>query len=145
MDTLKYFLDETCKESKYRYERVGTLAEIYSEEDAVPVATVEYQRSIGMMVIHFRIGLELSAVGHLTMRMTLADSSLVFENDFFIHEEFGYLYGDEARQAFIDRLKANMHNAQIQNVDDAFFVSHQPLVAYGSDVRTKFERMWDEE
>lgn len=146
MDTFKKFLDDTIQDSKYKYERVENLAEIYLENDVVPIVTVEYQRQYGQMVIHFRIGLSLSNVGDITKRMTLADSALWFEEDFFIHEEYGYLYGDEARQAFIDRLKQNIEVSKMkQETSGAFYVSHDPIVPVGSEVRTKYQQMWDEE
>jgi hypothetical protein len=145
MDIFKKFLDDTIQDSKYKYERVENLAEIYSEGDVVPIATVEYKRSYGMMFVHFRLSLPLAKAGDLTKRMTLADSCLVFEDDFFIHEEYGYLYGDEARQAFINRLKQNIEEAQAdQETKGAFYISHNPIVPVGSETRTKYEKMWDE-
>lgn len=146
MDIFKKFLDDTIVDSKYKYERVDTLAEIYSEGDVVPIVTVEYQRQYGQMSVHFRMGLQLAKVGDITKRMTLADSCLWFEDDFFIHEDYGYLYGDEARQAFINRLKENIETAQMnQETNGAFFISHDPIIPVGSETRTKYQKMWDEE
>ena len=143
MDVFKKFLDDTCSSGIYTYERVDKLAEIYQIDDVVPIATVEYDKSLGMR-IHFRMGIASVLVAHLTMTMTLVESSLYFEEDFFIDETYGYLYGDEARQAFINKLKSNIEAAQMQG-DNAFFMSEEPLNVVGYDGRTKFQRMWDEE
>lgn len=144
MDLIKKFLDDTILDTNYSYERVDSLAEFYVSGDETPIATVEYEKSYGSYKVHFRMGLNLQIVGHLTMNMTLADSSLHFAEDFFIHEEYGYLYGDEARQAFINRLKDNIQ-AQQEQENGAFFVSHDPIMGFGEDTRTKYEKMWDEE
>lgn len=143
MDIFKKFLDDVCV-SDYTYERVENLAEIYMPGDVVPIATVEYNRPSGTMVIHFRIALSATNIAKLTYTMTLAESCLAFEDDFFIDQQYGYLYGDEARQAFIDRLKGNIEASE--NVaQGAFFMVEQPLDVFGDDGRTKFQRMWDEE
>jgi hypothetical protein len=146
MDIFKKFLDDICVDQLYTYERVDKLAEVYSPKDVVPIATVEYNRSFGAMVIHFRMGLSSTAVAKLTNTMTLAESHLIFEDDFFIDEQYGYLYGDEARQAFINRLRDNIEAAQLnQDLNTAFFMSEQPLNVFGGDNRSKFQKMWDEE
>lgn len=140
------FLDAVCEEDyPYKYDRVDRLAEIYFINDAVPIATVEYNKSLGM-IIHFRMGLSSIEVGKLTLKMGIVESSLYFEDDFFIDPEFGYLYGDEARQAFVNKLKANIEAAKAaQTSDSAFFMSEEPLNVYGNDSRTKFEQMWDDD
>lgn len=145
MDVFKKFLDQISSDNKYTYERVDKLAEIYLPGDVVPIATVEYNKSLGMQ-IHFRMGLSSLLVAHLTMTMTMAESSLYFEEDFYIDDIYGYLYGDEARQAFINKLKNNIEAAQMNKEHgEAFFMSEQPLDIYGNDMRTKFQKMWDEE
>lgn len=144
MDIFKKFLDDVCV-SEYTYERVESLAEIYMPNDVVPIATVEYDKSLGMR-IHFRIALSAIIIAKLTYVMTSVESSLYFEDDFFIDDEYGYLYGDEARQAFVNRLKSNIEIAQLnETMNGAFFMSEEPLNIFGDDPRTKFERMWDEE
>lgn len=142
MDVFKKFLDDVCV-SQYTYERVESLAEIYMPGDVVPIATVEYDRSLGMR-IHFRMGLPSTEVAKLTTTMTIAESSLYFEEDFYIDPEYGYLYGDEAREAFINRLKGNIEASQ-NLAQGAFFMVEEPLAVFGDDGRTKFQRMWDEE
>jgi hypothetical protein len=144
MDIFKYILDETCKDSPYKYERVESLAEIYLGNDVIPIAIVEYKRSYGTYEIRFRMGLSAIDVGKLVCKMTLAESALTFEDDFFIDPEFGYLYGDEARQAFVNKLKANIEASKASQ-QDAFFMSEIPLNVFGNDERTKYQKMWDDE
>jgi hypothetical protein len=145
VDLFKKFLDDTCLDRPYTYERVERLAEIYLPGDVVPIATVESIYNNEYQV-RFRMGLSSINVAKLVHQMTLAESCLVFEEDFFIHETYGYLYGDEGRQAFIDRLKQNIETAQFnENADGAFFVSQEPLFSHGEEPRTKFQKMWDEE
>jgi hypothetical protein len=146
MDIFKKFLDDTCTDTKYKYDRVEKLAEVYLPGDVVPIATVEYDRSIAHYKIRFRLALSAINIATLTSKMTLADCALLFEDDFFIHETYGYLYGDDARQAFIDRLKTNIETAQFnENASGAFFVSEEPLFSHGEEPRTKWQKMWDEE
>ena len=145
MDVFKKFLDDVCLDRPYTYERVEKLAEIYSPGDVVPIATVESIYS-NQYHVRFRMGLSSVSVAQLTLNMALAESCLVFEEDFFIHQTYGYLYGDEGRQAWIDMLRSNIENAQMnQDTEGAFFVSHDPLFSHGDEPVNKFKKMWDEE
>jgi hypothetical protein len=145
VDVFKKFLDDVCLDRPYTYERVERLAEIHLPGDVVPIATVESIYNNEYQV-RFRMGLSSVNVATLVNQMTLAESCLVFEEDFFIHETYGYLYGNEARQAFIDRLKKNIEIAQFnENTDGAFFVSEEPIFSHGEEPRTKWQKMWDEE
>jgi hypothetical protein len=146
MDLFKKFLDDVCNmDTKYKYERVEKLAEIYLSGDVIPIAIVESNHK-HEYDIRFRMGLSSVNIAKITSTMTLAESCLIFLDDFFIHETYGYLYGDEARQAFINRLKANIETAQFnENTEGAFFVSEEPLFSHGEEPRTKWQKMWDEE
>jgi hypothetical protein len=145
MDIFKKFLDDVCLDRPYRYERVERLAEIYLSDDVVPIAIVESNHKHEHNV-RFRMGLSSINIAKLTQQMTLAESCLQFNEDFFIHETYGYLYGDEARQAFIERLRSNIEAASFNNnTEGAFFVSEEPLFSHGDEPRTKFQQMWDEE
>lgn len=144
MDLFKKFLDQTILDTDYQVERVESLAEIYLPTDVLPVASVEsiYKDEY---IIRFRMGLPLNLVADITYRMTLANSSLVFEQEFFIDDDYGYLYGEEGRIAFIESIKRNMMTAKLsEETDGAFFMSHDPVVAFGSDTRNKYQKMWDE-
>lgn len=144
MDLFKKFLDNTIQDTVYTYERVDKLAEIYLQNDVVPIAMVEsiYKDEYN---IRFRIGLTSISIAQLVNRMTMAESRLVFEDDFFIHDQYGYIYGDEARQAFINKMQTSIETAQFKEQSNgAFFMSDEPLMIYGNNEKSKFHRMWDE-
>lgn len=145
MDLFKKFLDQTVVDTEYEVERVENLAEIYIPNDVLPIVSVELINK-DEYNIRFRMGIPLNLVADITKRMTLADSSIYFLEEFFIDDDYGYLYGDEGRQAFIEDIKKKMTMANIsEETDGAFFMSHDPVIAFGSDTRNKYQKMWDEE
>ena len=78
--------------------------------------------------------------------MSTVDNCLIFDEDFIIDPDFGYLYGEEATQAFIERIQNNIQEAQLEEaMDGAVYVSQELIFAYGSGIRgkTKIEKLWD--
>jgi hypothetical protein len=125
MDHLRSFLEQVCSSSSYTYEQVDTLAEIYYNKDITPIALIEWRRTIGF-IIRFRIGISSREIACLSRDMAIIDSSLVFDEDFIIDPNYGYLYGNDA-------------------IDGAIYVSHEPIFAFGSEhlSKTKLEKYWD--
>lgn len=145
MDILKRFLDEVCEDSIYTYEKVENLAEIYSGEIA-PLALIEWNTSLGHFIIKFRIGLSSFQIAKLTNDMSVVDNSLIFDEDFIIDPDYGYLYGEDATKAFIERIQGNFQEAQYEDaMEGAIYVSSQPIFAAGSEFqgKTKLEKLWD--
>lgn len=147
MDHLKYFLDSVCKNGVYKYEKVENLAEIYRTSDVMPLALIEYRSTIGFL-IRFRIGISSRDVASLSRDMAEVDSGLIFDEDFLIDPQYGYLYGEEATQAFIQNIQRNIENAQMADATEgAIYVSNEPIIAYGSNIRgkTKIEKYWGDD
>lgn len=147
MDILKHTLDKLCSSCKeYRYDQVDDLGEIYQKGDILPVALIDYSRTTGLYFIKFRLGLQSYNIAKLTKELTLVEPSLIFEDDFLIHEEYGYLYGDDARQAFIERIQASAsRNKETNTHSDVIFVSTDPIFTYGKQTfgKTKIEKFWE--
>lgn len=134
-----------CSSSSYTYEQVDTLAEIYYNKDITPIALIEWRRTIGF-IIRFRIGISSREIACLSRDMAIIDSSLVFDEDFIIDPNYGYLYGQDATKAFIERIQNNIQQSQINDaIDGAIYVSHEPIFAFGSEhlSKTKLEKYWD--
>lgn len=146
MDTLKHFLDNVCKDSNYNYEKVDNIAEIYQINDATPIAQIEWHYSLGSYGVRFRIGISSLDIARLTNIMSVVNDNLLFDEDFIIDPDYGYLYGEEATQAFINRIQNNIQESQVANaMNQATYISDEPIFAYGSRYtgRTKIEKIWD--
>ena len=147
MEHLKAFLDAVCSNNLYyTYEQVENLAELYRKGDVLPRALIEWDRSMGVFHVKFRIGIGSKDVAEIARDMSEVDSCLRFEEDFIIDQEHGYLYGEDATKMFLQRLNENIEQAQMQNaMDGAIYISHEPIIAAGSDYpgKTKIERLWD--
>ena len=148
MDTIKYFLDKVIEHSngEYYYDRVDDLAEIYKHNDMFPIALVEHNRSLGHFVVKFRIGMSSLEIAKLTRDMAVQDCCLLFDEDFIIDPDYGYLYGEEAAQAFLTRIQNNIQEAQFADaMDGAIYISPEPIFAYGQEYKgkTKLEKLWD--
>lgn len=146
MDIFKKFLDDSLKDREdYRYDKLDNLAEIFKKGDIVPIAQVEWNKGMGFYIVRFRLGLQTYEACSLSRDMTLADACVVFDEDFLIHEEYGYLYGDDARQAFIQRIQnsAPKQDDLESALNDAFYVTYEPIFAFGSGKRgkTKIEKL----
>lgn len=145
MDTLKHFLDQLCEDSTYTYEQVENFGEIYCHE-LMPTALIEWNRSLGHFILKFRIGLSSLQIAKLTSDMAMVDNSLIFDEDFIIDPDLGYLYGEDATKAFIERIQSTVQEAQYEDaMRGAIYVSPEPIFAYGSDYpgKTKLEKLWD--
>lgn len=147
MDNLKHFLDSVCSDSEYTYEQVDNLAEIYEGESDNPIAIVEWNRSFGSMMVRFRIGVSSHQIASLSRDMAIQDGSLIFQEDFIIDPDYGYLYGEEATQAFVSMLQNKVQDASEDAMEGAIFVSSEPIFAYGSgyEGKTDIEKMWGDE
>lgn len=147
MDHLKYFLDNVCEGDVYKYEQVENLAEVYYNNDIVPVALVEYKSTIGF-IVRFRIGISSREVASLSRDMTEVDTSLIFDEDFIIDSQYGYLYGEDATKAFIQNIQRNLEESQMADaLEGATYISNEPIIAAGSEFRgkTKIEKYWGDE
>lgn len=144
MDNLKYFLENVCNGSEYTYEQVDNLAEIYEGDSSEPIAMVEWNRSFGSMMVRFRIGISSFQIASLSRDMAIQESSIVFQEDFLIDPDYGYLYGEEATQAFVEKLQNRVQDASEDAMEGAIFVSSEPIFAYGIEYegKTKIEKMW---
>lgn len=147
MDNLKHFLDSVCSDSEYTYEQVDNLAEIYEGESDNPIAIVEWNRSFNSMMVRFRIGVSSHQIASLSRDMAIQDGSLIFQEDFIIDPDYGYLYGEEATQAFVSMLQNKVQDASEDAMEGAIFVSSEPIFAYGSgyEGKTDIEKMWGDE
>jgi hypothetical protein len=149
MDVMKHFLDKVMSFNEdYRYDKLDNMAEIYQKGDIMPIAIIDYEAGTGLYVIRFRLGLLAHKIAKLTRELTLQESSIVFDDDFLIHEQYGYLYGDDARQAFIDRIHANAKKQQPEETKafgDVIYVSTEPIFAYGKQSfgKTNIEKIWE--
>lgn len=145
MDHLKFFLDSVCKDGHYKYEKVENLAEIYKIDEMFPLALIEWRQDIGL-TIRFRIGLSSRDIAYLSRDMTVVCSNLIFDEDFLIDPQYGYLYGEEASKAFIKKIQ---DRAQYDDTaqEDVIYVSSEPIIAYGSDFpsKTKIEKFWGDD
>lgn len=146
---MKHFLDKVChKNSEYHYDKLEELGEIYQKGDILPIALVEHNNGSNLYYIRFRLGLQSYKIAKLTNEITIVCPNLVFEDDFLIHEEYGYLYGDDARKAFIDRIQNNV-KTRISDKDtqgQVIYVSEEPVFTYGrkSFGKIKIEKIWGE-
>lgn len=149
MDRLKGILESMCySSSSYTYDKVDNLAEIYYKDDTKnPLAMIEWSRTEGL-IVRFRIGITSRDVANLSVGLAIQESSIVFKDDFIVDPQYGYLYGEEATQAFITKLQRNMEQTQIEDAfNNATYISNAPVFAAGSNVRsrTKIEKIWDED
>jgi hypothetical protein len=144
---LKEFLDKVCDDNYYIYHQVENLAEIYKEDENIPTALVEWDYSLGQFKVKFRIGVSSSEVACLTRDMAEVDSCLIFEGDFFIDSEKGYLFGEEATQAFVIGFQKNIEEAQMAQLKGVTYVSNMPIPTPGSEFqgKTKIEKYWGDE
>ena len=148
MDTIKQFLETVCNHSdgEYRYERLENLAEIYKDTDPLPIAIIEWSSTLGHFIVRFRIGIPSLDIAKLTRDMATEDNCLLFDEDFIIHPDYGYLYGDEAAQAFLQQIQGKIQDAQEKDVTDgAMYISTEPIFAFGSGFtgKTNIEQLWD--
>lgn len=144
MDNIKYFLDNVCKHNNhYRYDRLENLAELYCEDNPVPVALIEWKKDIGMFEVRFRIGLTSIEVASISRDLAIQDMCLVFLEDFMIDQEYGYLYGEDATKVFMMRIQKKLEKANEPKLNDAFFVSSQPILTcgFGNRGKTKLARL----
>lgn len=147
MDDLTYFLIKVCNDNQYRYDKVENLAEIYRINEKMPLALVEMKDAIAI-TIRFRIGVSSKDIASLSRDMAVVLPDIIFEEDFIIHPDYGYLFGQEATKVFIENIQKNIENAQIANATaGAIFFSDKPIVAYGSKIRSKtnIEKFWDKD
>ena len=148
MDVMKHFLDKVChKNSEYHYEKLEELGEIYQKGDILPVALIEHNPDSGMYYLRFRLGLLSYKIAKISNELTIVCPNLVFEDDFLIHEEYGYLYGDDARKAFIERIQSGIKSPEEFNQPDVIYVSDSPVFTYGNRTfgRIKVQKIWGEE
>lgn len=149
MDIMKHFLDKVChKNSDYHYEKLDELGEIYQKGDIIPIALIEHTEKSNLYFIRFRLGLQSHKIAKLSNELTIVYPNLVFEDDFLIHEEYGYLYGDDARKAFIERIQNNAKAASIeeyQGQGHVIYVSIEPIFTYGNQSfgKTKIEKFFE--
>ena len=148
MDNLKYFLDNVIdnSEDSYKYDRLDNLAEIYKMTDIVPIALIEWHNETGMFHVRFRIGMSSIDIAKLTRDMAVQDCCINFDEDFIIDPQYGYLYGEEASQAFINRIQQNIQQSHVEDVTNgAIYVVQEPIFACGSEHqgKTKLEKLWD--
>jgi hypothetical protein len=149
MDVMKHFLDKVMEWNEdYHYDKLDNMAEIYQKGDLFPIALIEFEKGSSLYVIRFRLGLLAHKIGRLAKELALQESCLVFDDDFFIHEQYGYLYGDDARQAFIERIQANAKKNKSQEEEvfgDVIYVSTEPIFTYGKQTfgKTKIEKFWE--
>ena len=146
MDVMKHFLDKVMEwNDEYRYDKLDDMAEIYQKGDILPIALIDHEKGSGLYVVRFRLGLLAHMIGKLTRELTLQESGLVFDDDFLIHEDYGYLYGDDARQAFIERIRGKANKPQQETVDPVIYVSTEPIFTYGKQTfgKTKIEKFWE--
>lgn len=146
MDLFKKLLDDLCRhDSDYHYEKLDDLGEIYQNGDILPVALIDYNKTQNVYYVKFRLGLHANKVAKLSSALSLSLQAFVFEDDFLIHEEYGYLYGDDARKAFVQRIQSNYQKEDELEValNSAFYICHQPIFAFGSGKRgkTKIEKL----
>ena len=147
MDHLKHFLDSVCEDSSYMYEQVENLAEIYQEKELLPVALIEWRSTAGF-IVRFRIGVSSRDIATLSRDMAEVDTSLIFDEDFIIDKDYGYLYGEEATQAFISRIQNNIQEAQMSEaLDGVTYISQEPLITPGLNIpsKTKIEKYWGDD
>jgi len=148
MDVLKHFLDFVCEKYGHTYDKLDNMAEIYRKGDIVPMSIVELDKDTNLFSIRFRIGLEHSEVAVLVSMMLLYSRMLKFDEDFLIHEEYGYLYGNDARKAFIERFQIkNLNTQKDTTIDDAIFICEEPIFAFGYNgmSRTRIRKTWIKE
>ena len=145
MDVMKHFLDKVChKNSDYHYEKLEEMGEIYQKGDILPVALIEHNVGSNIYYLRFRLGLLSYKIAKLTNELTIKCPNLIFEDDFLIHEEYGYLYGDDARQAFIERIQNSVKPNEEEHYNGVIYVSTEPVFTYGNRTfgKTKIEKLW---
>ena len=150
MDTLKHLLDNVCRHnSDYHYEKLDELGEIYQKGDLFPIALIEHNNGGNIYYIRFRLGLQANKIAKLSSALSLSLQAFIFEDDFFIHEEYGYLYGDDARKAFIERIQSNAkkNKEKSKDFDRVIYVSTEPIFTYGDITfgKTKIENFWEDD
>ena len=148
MDVMKHFLDKVChKNSEYHYEKLEEMGEIYQKGDILPVALIEHNIGSNIYYLRFRLGLLSYKIAKLTNELTVKCPNLVFEDDFLIHEEYGYLYGDDARQAFIERIQGSVKKPNEEHYNGVIYVSTEPVFTYGKTTfgKTKIEKLWGDD
>lgn len=148
MDIMKHFLDKVMsKNEDYHYDKLDDMAEIYQKGDILPIALIDYEKGMKSYTVRFRLGLLSYKIGRLARELCLEDSQVFFDDDFLIHEEYGYLYGDDARHAFIQRIQSQAAKKTTDNDVPAgvIYVSTEPIFTYGKQTfgKTKIEKFWE--
>jgi hypothetical protein len=145
MDLMKHFLDKVChKNSDYHYDKLDELGEIYQKGDILPIALIEHIDESNMYYIRFRLGLQSHKVAKISNELTVVCANLIFQDDFLIHEDYGYLYGDEARKAFIERIQSGIKVPNEPAQSGAIYISTEPVFTYGNRTfgKIKIEKLW---
>lgn len=148
MDILGKFLRDVCEPNGFPYEQVGDLGEIYTLQDSLPVLTclVEWSSSLNCFMVNFAIGTASKDIGILTNLMSIVNPNLVFQDDFYVDPDYGYLYGEDATKAFIDKVKGKITDSNYEDaLDKAVLISHEPIFTYGQKPfgKTKLEKIWE--
>lgn len=132
MDYLNSFLEQLCKNKEYGADRLDNLAEIYLGSEVIPSCLIELKKDV--LYLKFRIGLSSIIVARLTHEISMLSTNLFIEDDFYIHPEYGYMYGDNARGEYIKAMQSHFHE-QTEETEGAFFVSTTPIFACGRQDR----------
>jgi hypothetical protein len=145
MDLMKHFLDKVChSNSDYHYEKLDNIGEIYQKGDIMPIALIDHNEGSNLYSLRFRLGLASHKIAKLTNELTIVYANLIFEDDFLIHEQYGYLYGDDARKAFIERIQSGINVPNEPTQSGVIYVSTEPVFTYGNRTfgKIKIEKLW---
>ena len=128
MDYLNSFLEKLWLNTDYGAERLENMAEIYIGNEPIPACLIELKDNI--FYTKFRIGMSSMTVARITHAISIISTNLFIEDDFYIHPQYGYMYGDNARGEYIRSIESNFIEEK-EISDGAFFVSKSPIYACG--------------
>ncbi len=148
MNYLKKFLKDLTADSRYYAEIIDDMAEIYAVDDGIPSVLLELKDNMYHVNIRCDIPPRLSA--QIMYDMTMLDEDIIIGPDFFVSQEKGVLYGQEATALFYATIYTTMENAQLEQEigpEDAIYIVQEPIYGYGggknkNDHKSKMQRLW---
>lgn len=138
-------LDTVCAVGEYSYDYVYPLAEIYRPGDVTPFALFEQEGS--NISVHFRIGVAYNEVAVLVEAISFCNDTfdMVYDEDFTICPQRGYVYGADATRTFMATIAAQPTEDDV--LEGAMYISTTPIFAHGGGYlgKTKIERFWGDD
>jgi hypothetical protein len=151
LEFFKDFIKQVCHDDRYYAVIEEHMAEFFMKGEMVPICLIEYEEDSDKYMVNMRMGVHPHIVADLMYRMTVADSDIIISEDFILHNERGYIFGEEARSLYFMSIYTMVDDAvekQNLGVEGATFVVKEPLPVFEGkrDFSSKIKKLWlDEE